>query len=350
MRSSRLLLRPKKPRDGGCGAKLKTIYQMKRVRKSAHGIAVIGILAFAFLSSACSQFNFPYNSHTKLAVLQARLGFHSGSGQQAVQIIGHRGSGLPAVEEGHKGPIGNTEEAIEGGIKAGRDWIEIDLQRSYDRELVLFHDEEIDAKTTGSGAVSELTVAELLACDVSVMPAEKILTLEDFEKRVLRTFTEGEVGLILDIKEKGLKDDVLRWLNKAKEKGLRPETVIIFGEYEVLKEYRESGYKLGYTFTWKNAKNRSLFLFHQSEIIKRLKKVEAGILVVPVIFTSKSLVERAEKEGVKTWTYGSDDKRDWDKLRAIGVTGLIVDSPKEAVDHLDPAAARHSTSSQDAAD
>jgi glycerophosphoryl diester phosphodiesterase len=48
------------------------------------------------------------------------------------------------------------------------------------------------------------------------------------------------------------------------------------------------------------------------------------------MFCDGDFVKEAEKNGVSTWTYGSEDPRDWDKVRKLGVTGLIVDYPAEA--------------------
>ena len=47
-------------------------------------------------------------------------------------IIGHRGSGLSQIEEGEPPFIGNTATAIQRGIDAKVDWLEIDIRMSKD--------------------------------------------------------------------------------------------------------------------------------------------------------------------------------------------------------------------------
>lgn len=285
-------------------------------------LSVLAIAAFGF-----ARFNIPFGACAPLARFQAAMGIHGGGDSADVVIIGHRGSALRNTGTSGK-PIGNTKNAIQAGIDGGADWIEIDLRRTSDGQLVLFHDETIAADTEADqGMVSGLTLEQLLGSAVSVDPAEKILTLDEFEAVFGKDLVKGDIGLILDIKVSGIRPQVLEWIAGS---GLDSSRVIIFGEYGILLEYRESGCRLGYTFTWSGEGNSMRYLFRRSEIIKRLRKVEASFLVVPVMFCDVELIKEAKRNGASTWAYGSDDPRDWDKVRKLGVTGLIVDYPEKA--------------------
>lgn len=59
----------------------------------------------------------------------------------------------------------NTREAFEGAYDLGYRWIETDVHRSADGELVVFHDATLERTTNGSGPVSALTMAELRKLD-----------------------------------------------------------------------------------------------------------------------------------------------------------------------------------------
>ena len=245
-----------------------------------------------------------------------------------VEIIGHRGSAVENTRDPLK-PIGNTANAISKGIGDKVDWIEIDIRQSKDGVLILFHDGTIQSKTTvGKGKVAELSINELRSLDLFTDPPEKILTLAEFENSFIQRLKDTGTGLILDIKVPGLKTPVLEWLDGA---GLDLDRVIIFADYGILKDYKSSGYQLGYTFTWGKPNNRLLYLFQKNEIIRRLQELDARILVLPVIFTSRQLIQMAEDEGFTVWTYGSDDKRDLEMVRGLGAKGLIVDHTEKAV-------------------
>jgi glycerophosphoryl diester phosphodiesterase len=245
------------------------------------------------------------------------------------KVIGHRGSGINSTKGDFV--IGNTFKAIDNGIIAGVDWIEIDLRLSTDADLMVFHDETVDKKTTGEGKVSDLSTAKLKKFHVHVGQQERIPTLEE----VFTKFHLTNEKWILDVKEKGIHNEVLEWLDDKVENGeLSHDQVMIFGTYEVLLDYRDQGYSLGYTAIWGNWGNRLRILFHQSEIITRCEFLDCDYLVLPVIFANEQLINDAKSSGRDVWVYGTDNGLDFNVLANRGVSGFIVDKPKEAMDLL----------------
>ncbi|WP_430602141.1 glycerophosphoryl diester phosphodiesterase [Enterococcus sp. DIV0724b] len=73
------------------------------------------------------------------------------------KIIAHRGSKGTHPE--------NTLAAFKEAIRIGSDGIELDVQLSRDKHLVVIHDEMIDRTTNGHGHVGTLTLAELKQLD-----------------------------------------------------------------------------------------------------------------------------------------------------------------------------------------
>jgi glycerophosphoryl diester phosphodiesterase len=74
-------------------------------------------------------------------------------------ILAHQG--------GEKEWPSNTMYAFERAYRAGSDVLDIDLQMSKDRVLVLIHDTTVDRTTNGSGKVCELTWSELEKLDAA---------------------------------------------------------------------------------------------------------------------------------------------------------------------------------------
>ncbi len=72
-------------------------------------------------------------------------------------IFAHRGASSVAPE--------NTMPAIEKAIAAGADYIEIDVQLSKDRQVVLMHDRSVKRTTDGEGKISELDWTYLRTLD-----------------------------------------------------------------------------------------------------------------------------------------------------------------------------------------
>ena len=69
------------------------------------------------------------------------------------KVWAHRGASAYAPE--------NTLEAFELAIKQDADGIELDVQLTKDKKLVVIHDETIDRTCDGSGYVKDFTLEEL---------------------------------------------------------------------------------------------------------------------------------------------------------------------------------------------
>ena len=83
--------------------------------------------------------------------------------------IGHRGARGHAPE--------NTLQAIEAGIRAGADLVELDIQRTKDGGLVAMHDKRVDRTTNGTGYVTGMTLEELRRLNAG--EGERIPTLDE---------------------------------------------------------------------------------------------------------------------------------------------------------------------------
>ncbi|PWK69364.1 glycerophosphoryl diester phosphodiesterase [Streptomyces sp. CG 926] len=82
---------------------------------------------------------------------------------------------------GHRGVMGvepeNTLRSYLRAERCGMDVIALDLRLSKDGALVAVHDPEVDRTTDGSGAVADLTVAELRELDAG--QGERVPVLEE---------------------------------------------------------------------------------------------------------------------------------------------------------------------------
>jgi glycerophosphoryl diester phosphodiesterase len=72
-------------------------------------------------------------------------------------IIAHRGASAYYPE--------NTIPAFEGAIAMDADMVELDVQLTSDKEVVVFHDEKISRCTDGKGRIADYTLASLKKLD-----------------------------------------------------------------------------------------------------------------------------------------------------------------------------------------
>ncbi len=72
-------------------------------------------------------------------------------------IIAHRGASAYYPE--------NTIPSFEGAIAMGADMVELDVQLTSDKEVVVFHDEKISRCTNARGSIADYTLAQLKKLD-----------------------------------------------------------------------------------------------------------------------------------------------------------------------------------------
>ena len=98
-----------------------------------------------------------------------------------MRVIAHRGSR-------GEGVIENTMAAFEQAVALGADMIELDVRRTADGELVIFHDGAV-----ASASVSSLTLPELRARSARDVP--RLAEVLDWAR--------GRIGLDVELKEDG---------------------------------------------------------------------------------------------------------------------------------------------------
>lgn len=109
------------------------------------------------------------------------------------KVIGHRGAKAYAPE--------NTLESIETAASLGVEWVELDVKLTKDNVPIIFHDDELDRTTNGSGKVAETTYEDIQQMEAGSWFADsfagiKIPTLEEAVDILLK----HDLGFNLEIK------------------------------------------------------------------------------------------------------------------------------------------------------
>lgn len=133
------------------------------------------------------------------------------AGRQKPLIMAHRGNSARCPE--------NTLVAFRQALADGADAIETDLHLSANGEFMCIHDATVDRTTNGSGAVADMTCAELQALDASYGRAnfagERIPTLAE-----VMPLLPPQVALGLELKSDAfLEPEVCRRLEQTLRDG-----------------------------------------------------------------------------------------------------------------------------------
>ncbi len=104
-----------------------------------------------------------------------------------MEIIGHRGAAGLEFEN----TINGILKAIEIGVK----WIEIDVWKTVDNEIIVFHDTYLDRLSNKKGFVKDYQYSELK--NIKLLDGEHIPTLN----QVVQVCKEKEIGLLVELKD-----------------------------------------------------------------------------------------------------------------------------------------------------
>ncbi|MGE0710416.1 MAG: glycerophosphodiester phosphodiesterase [Planctomycetota bacterium] len=248
------------------------------------------------------------------------------------------------VRTGHRGARGlapeNTLPAFQAGASAGVDVLELDVQLSRDRELVVIHDPTVDRTTDGTGAVAELDLAQLQALDAGYR-----FTLDEgrsfpFRGQGVRISTLAEVltafpehVFTVELKESPYPELAARVAELLRE--LAPGRALVGAfPHGLLRELR--GLDPGLPTSCSQREIRDFYLLHVVGLACALRS-PARVLQIPrtsdherdrgLVLAQPRFLRAAHRSGrsVQVWTINDPDvMRD---LIRLGVDGITTDRP-----------------------
>ncbi|MFT9596767.1 glycerophosphodiester phosphodiesterase [Mesobacillus sp.] len=236
--------------------------------------------------------------------------------------VAHRGAAGYAPE--------NTIAAFDKGLEMKADYIEIDVQRSKDGELVVIHDTTVDRTTDGTGRVGALTLVELRSLDAGSFKGEqfageKIPTFEEVLDRY-----HGKIGILIELKAPqlypGIEEAVAEELKERNLDKPQNEKIII------------------QSFNFKSMEKMDVLLpnvpmgvltsskLHTTDIALQEFAKYADFFNPSYGLVSKELVDKVHSLGmqIQSWTVRSPETAQF--LIDMKVDGIITDYP----DYVDP--------------
>lgn len=225
-------------------------------------------------------------------------------------VIAHRGASAYAPE--------NTLAAFELAHRQGAEMIELDVQRTADGELVIFHDDTTERWDGQVRAVAQLTLAALQQVDIGGERTPTLAETLDFAR-------SSGIALNIELKGTGMGAQCAALVEQF---GL-VEQVIVSSFWPVaLSELREvapaiqRGYLMGTRSYRPDIRARELWPFFA------LRSVEAHAWHpywdLPLIEQMLPLVRQAGY-AVNVWTV--DDPAVMARMAAAGATGIITNKP-----------------------
>lgn len=217
-------------------------------------------------------------------------------------VIAHRGSHGAGIIE-------NTLAAFQQAVALGADMIELDVRRTADDELVVFHDYKV-----GREEVVSLTLEAL---------RERARTDVPRLTEVLE-WASGRIGLDVELKEDGYATRVAELLAGFADGGGEPLVTSfldpVLAQLERLAAPLRCGLLIGFT---------------AEGAVGRARECGAGSLVLQAKLASEALLSEAVDAGLEilVWDFMADTAGHRELLRDSRIAGVITDDVRGALAH-----------------
>lgn len=238
----------------------------------------------------------------------------SGEPLPHVAAIAHRGEHLHHPE--------NTIPAYEAAVKAGVDYIEVDVRTTSDGKLVIVHNATVDARTNGSGAVKDMTFAQIRALDAGVKSGAEFKGVQVPTFDEVLSFAHGKIGVYVDVKAASVKDVI-----EALERHDMQDHVVVYGGFAYLQSLAALRPKIR---VMPEAVNVAVAMKIVAELDPKVIAFGARDFTDEII-----AVARAAKADVYVDRLGdADNPTTWQDAIDRGATGIQSDKPAELVEYL----------------
>jgi glycerophosphoryl diester phosphodiesterase len=242
-----------------------------------------------------------------------------------VDNVAHRGASEYAPE--------NTIAAFDKAVEMEADYIELDVQRSKDGELVIIHDKTVDRTTNGSGYVKDLTIEQLESLDAGSwmsdqFSGEKIPTFDEILDKY-----QGKIGILIELKAPelypGIEESVAQ---KIKERDLYnfqydDKTIIQSFNFESMKKMNALLPKVRIGVLTSS-------LAHTTEQALKEFTVYADYFNPNYEIVTEDLVNQVHSQGMKISPWTVSNQKSAEFLLNMGVDAIIRDSLKIGIKNL----------------
>lgn len=213
----------------------------------------------------------------------------------------------------------NTEPAFFTGIFMGADGLEMDVQKTRDGQLVIFHDDTLERMTGESGKISDYTREELQAFTVRLRNCRAAIPslVEIFE-----SFSMLDLTFAIELKVAGCEADLYDLISQY---GCENKVIVTSFEYEYLKRMRElsGSIRLGY-----------LTARTDEELIPLLRDICAYEICPKAETITPELVNFWHGLGLNVRAWGVFDEELMKKVYDYGVDGMTVNFPDKLTEYI----------------
>jgi glycerophosphoryl diester phosphodiesterase len=230
----------------------------------------------------------------------------------------------------------NTKYAFEQAVALGADVLDMDMHMTKDGVLVLMHDRTVDRTTNGSGAIQDLTLAEIKQLDAGyhftldngqTFPYRgKGLTVPTLEE-LFQAFPQKRFGI--EIKSGDPAAMAQAFCSLIRQYGMEKNVLVSSFSEDLMAAFRRECPEVATSATQKEV--LTFYIFFRLGLIDTLTPKYASLQVPEessgIYLLRQRFVNAAHRRGLSVipWTINEED--DLRRILALGVDGINTDNP-----------------------
>lgn len=213
---------------------------------------------------------------------------------------------------GHRGAAGyepeNTIASLERAIALDVDFVEVDIQKTLDGQLVLMHDKFVDRTTNGIGRLSEMRWEDLRALDAG--SGQRVPSLEEFLEAA-----NGRTSVILESITSGIGIEVY---GKVQTMAFRGRVIFSSFLHDNILAIRKA-----------DSRALTMALLEGVPIARTSFAQDAGATHVGVSLDSmtREFGESLHQAGIDVFVYTADTAEQISLAKELGADGIISNFP-----------------------
>ncbi|NOK59111.1 MAG: glycerophosphodiester phosphodiesterase [Chloroflexi bacterium AL-W] len=238
---------------------------------------------------------------------------------------------------------GNTLYAFEQSVALGVDVLEMDAHASADGELIIIHDDTVDRTTDGSGAIKDLTIAELKALDAAYNWSRddgatypyrgEGLTIPTLEE-IFQAFPSQKMNIEIKQTEPPITQSLCQLIY---DYSMETQVLVASFHNEAMAEFRAacpevatSASRHGVTMFVVLNTLRLGGTYSPVEVAHQVPEYQSDTRIV-----SPSLIAAAHRRNLHIHIWTPNERKELARFIDLGVDGIITDRPDILMELLD---------------
>ena len=231
-------------------------------------------------------------------------------------VIAHRGASAAEPE--------NTLRAFDLAIKQGAQMIELDLQLTRDNHVVVIHDAVLDHTTNAKGRVDRLSLAEVRKADAG--KGERIPTLEE-----TLDLTRRKASLYLEIKDPRAAAETLRLIRARRSQA---DVMLASFDLDLMRRLGREVADIELGVILGTISLNPIVRWREAFPWIALRSINYQILSLRVGLCFKRLAQQVKEHGKKLFVWTADDERQFGRMLARRVDGIVTNVPDRLITYL----------------